>query len=217
LGAHGQTLKSEEHRYEVRLVAGFPFDRLVQIQGRQLTSAELQKEDEKEELFRQRVTGVNVQQKADQKEGWVTAPLVERYQFLVQERMTLRDRPTLVLAFRPKAERLPAKTIADKLLNRVAGTAWVDEAEADVARLSATLVEPISLGWFGLLGSLHRCELVMDRQRMPDGVWIVARQVLWLQGRRLASTFRVRVTEQASGFAPVAGSGPTPRATPAGQ
>jgi hypothetical protein len=66
------------------------------------------------------------------------------------------------------------------------------------------LVEPIFLGWFGLLGSLNQCDLSLERQRMPDGVWINAKQALHIQCRKLTATMRFRTTEESSGFEKVA-------------
>ena len=82
----------------------------------------------------------------------------------------------------------------------MAGKVWIDEADADTARLEVSLVAPLSLGWFGLLGSLNRCELSLERQRMPDGVWINTKQVLFIQFRRLAATLRFRTKEECTGF-----------------
>jgi hypothetical protein len=200
LDARGQTIKSEERVYQVMLIAGFPFNRLVKIQGRDLTADELKKEQQREEKFQKKFVSADAKQMAARKEGWVTAPLLDRYQFTVQERIILSNRATLVLTFRPKTGPLPAKTMQDKLLNRMAGTVWIDEADADTARLVVNLVEPVSLGWFGILGSLSQCDLSLERQRQPDGVWLNTRQVLLLQYRKLTATRHFRTTENSSNF-----------------
>jgi len=200
LDGHGKVIKSEERLYQVKLIAGFPFDRLLEIKGKKLSPEQLKKEDQQEEQFRKKFSGVDIPQKAARKEGWVTALLLERYAMVVQERVVWNNRPTLVLGFRPHAGKLPGKTVQDKFLNQLEGTVWVDEADADVAKLSVKLMEPISLGWLGILGSLHCCELVLERQRQPADVWGVNRQVLLIQGRKLINAFRFRATEEANGF-----------------
>jgi hypothetical protein len=203
LDAGGQALQSEEKLYQVRLIAGFPFNRLLKIQGRDLTAEELKREEEKEEHFRRKLTSGAAVQWAARKQGWVTPELLERYQFTVRERVTWQGRPTLVLDFKPRDAKLPAKTFMDKVLNRIAGTLWVDEADADVARISANLTDSVSLGLFGMLGALNRCELSLDRQRMADGVWVNVRQVLLIHARKLTAPLRFRATEQSSDFKPV--------------
>jgi len=204
LDAAGQSLKSEEKFYQVTLIGGFPFKRLVKIQGRELSSEELRREDAKEEKFRQRFVSADPKKLVARKEGMVTPELLDRYQFVVEKRVVLSNRPTLVLTFEPKDGNLPSRTVQDKLLNRMRGRLWIDEGDADIAKLEVSLVEPIFLGWFGLLGSLNQCDLSLERQRMPDGVWINAKQALHIQCRKLTATMRFRTTEESSGFKKVA-------------
>jgi hypothetical protein len=199
LDAGGHTLESEEKIYLVTLIGGFPFKRLVKIAGRELTPEESRREDAKEEKFRQKFVS-DPKKLSARKDGLVTPELLDRYQFVVEKRVVLCNRPTLVLAFRPKGGNLPSRTIEDKLLNPMAGRLWIDEEDADTAKLEVRLVEPVFLGWFGLLGSLTQCELSLERQRMPDGVWINTKQALLIQCRKLTTTMRFRTTEASSGF-----------------
>jgi hypothetical protein len=204
LDASGRTLKSEEKIYQVTLIAGLPFNRLVKVQGRELSPEELRREEAREERFRQRFVSADAKQVAARKEGLVTSELLGRYQFAVEQRVVLSNRPTLVLTFKPKDGTLPSRTVQDKLLNCMAGRLWIDEADADTARLEARLVEPVALGWLGWLGSLSQCELSLERQRMPDAVWINARQALLIQCRKVTTTTRFRSTEESSEFKKVA-------------
>jgi hypothetical protein len=204
LDSAGQTIKSEEKFYEVMLVAGFPFNRLVRIRGRELTPEELNREQRKEERFQQRFTSHNITNMAARKEAWVTPQLLDRYDFVVKERVVMHDRPALVLTFSPKKGKLPEKVVSDRLLNRMAGTVWIDEQDAEAAKLSVNLTDTVSLGWFGMLGSLSRCDLSVDRKRMPEGVWVNAGQILQIQCRKLTSTLRFRSTEETSEFKKVA-------------
>ena len=200
LDATGRPLTSEEKLYQVTLIAGLPFNRLVKIQGRELSSEETSRQDAREAKFRRRFVSADAKEPAARKEGLMTPELMGRYQFAVQQRVVLSNRPTLVLTFKPKAENLPSKTVQDKLLNRLTGRLWIDEGDADPTRLEASLVEPVSVGWFGMLGSLSRFDVSMERQRMPDGVWINTKQALLIQGRKLTSTLRLRTIEESSKF-----------------
>jgi len=96
------------------------------------------------------------------------------------------------------------RRMIERSQNRMAGKVWIDEADADTARIEVGLVEPLSLGWFGWLGSLNRCEMSLERQRMPDGVWINTKQSLLIQCRKLTAKLRFRTTEVGSGFQKVA-------------
>jgi hypothetical protein len=204
LDADGRATTSEAKGYQVTLVAGLPLSRLIRTQGRDLSAEELRQEEAREEKFRQRFVSADAKQLAARKQGLITPDLLDRYQFAVKERVVLSNRTTLVLTFQPKAEDLPAEAIQDKLLNRMAGTLWIEEEDAETARMAVRLEEPISLGWFGLLGSLNQCDISLERRRMPDGVWTNTRQVWFIQCRKLIATVRFRTTEDCRGFRKVA-------------
>jgi len=200
LDSAGRSLTSEEKIYQVTLIAGLPFKRLVKIQGRELSREDSKREEAREEKFRQNFIAADPKTLAARKEGLVTPELLGRYQFAVEKRVVLCNRPTLVLTFKPKEGTLSSRTVQDKLLNRMAGTVWIDEGDADIARLEVSLAASASVGWFGLLGSLSRCDISLERQRMPDGVWINFKQVLLIQGRELTAALRFRTTDESSGF-----------------
>ena len=200
----GHSLSSEEKIYRVTLIAGLPFNRLVRIQGRELSTEELGREEEREERFRKRFISADAKELVARRQGLVTPELLGRYQFAVEKRMVLSNRSTLVLTFKPREGDLPCARVQDRVLNQIAGRLWIDEADADVAKVEANLVEPISLGWFGCLGSLSRCDISLDRQRMPDGVWANTRQALLIHCRKLATPMRFRATEVSDGFQKVA-------------
>ena len=200
LDTAGRATWSEEKVYHVRLIRGFPFNRMVKIQGRELTPEESKREDAREEKFQQQFVSADRKKMAARRQALVTPELLDRYQFVVKERVVLSNRPTLVVTFRPKDGDLPSRSVEDRILNRLTGTLWIDEAEADTARVETGLVESVIVGWFGWLGSLTRCDLSLTRQRMPDGVWINDRLTLFIQCRRLITTQRFRLTEESRGF-----------------
>jgi hypothetical protein len=200
LDAHGRPIDSIEKEYQVELIRGIPFPRLVRIQGRDLTAEEIRRENDRERALRDRVTGTDPAGMVERREPLVTHALLERYEFTLDQVKQVGDRRLLVLAFEPRQDGVPTRTIQDRILARLGGRVWVDDEEAEVARIEVTLREAFSLGWFGMLGSLQQCELFLERQRMPDGVWIPTRQSLLLIGRRLLAPMRYRTTEEIHGF-----------------
>jgi hypothetical protein len=212
LDAAGQPISSEQKIYQVTLIGGLPFNRLIKVEGRELTAEELRREEAREERFRQRFVSADRKKMVARKEALVTPELLDRYEFTVKERVVVSNRPTLVLTFKPRKGALPSETFKDKLLSRMAGTLWVDEADADTARVMASMVEPVSLGWLGWLGSLSRFELSLERQRMPDGAWINNKMALLIQCRKITTTLRFRTTEDSCAFTRV-----EPTAAPSSQ
>ena len=199
LDDRNNVIKSTEKFYQVLLVGGLPFPRLVKVQGRDLTPAELERSNQREVAFRQRVTRVDMNNKAKQREGLVTSELANRFEFQVTNRVFIEGRPTLVVGVAPRSD-APVKTIEDKIFKQVFGTLWVDEHEAEVRKVEASVHGPIPLGWFGAIGSLHKFEATIERARLPDGVWVNQKSSIWIVARKLLSMIRVKTTEEASGF-----------------
>jgi hypothetical protein len=201
LNSHGETINSTEKEYEVVLIRGWPFDRLVKVQGKQLSEVEIQKENQREQAFREKVAGRDMKQRRSKREAWLTAELLARFNFNAISNDVCCSRKAVVLEFKPKRKN-PEDTLEDKILNRLAGRLWVDDQDAEIAKLDVHLTEELSLGWLGMIGSLKECNLLMQRQRMPDGVWVNAKHTLSIIGRKVLSSIKYRSTEESRDFRP---------------
>jgi hypothetical protein len=199
LDANDRIIKSTEKLYHVVLIGGLPFPRLVKVQGRELTPIELEKQTQREETFRRKVTHVDFQKKAKKREGLATQDLVDRFDFKITKREIIEGRPTLEITFAAKAG-TPEKSIEDKIYKHVFGTVWVDEQEAEFTKLDASVRGPVPLGWFGAVGSLNKFHAILERTRMPDGVWVNRKSSFLIVARRLWTAIRTRTSEESSGF-----------------
>ena len=137
--------------------------------------------------------------KAKRKEGLATPELIQRFDFRVTGREVVEGRGTMLMTFMPRPN-APDKTMEDKIFQKVFGTVWVDEQEAEVTKLDASVRGPVPLGWFGAVGSLHKFQATLERSRMPDGVWVNRKSSFWIVARKLLSTMRTRTTEESSNF-----------------
>jgi hypothetical protein len=199
LDEKGRATKSTEKHYKVILVNGLPFPRLVKIQGRDLTPKELERENQRETAFRERVTRIDFKKKARKKEAIATPDLIERFKFDVTKREMIEGRPTLTVTFAPKPG-APEKSIEDKIFKHIFGTIWVDEEEAEITKLDASVRGPVPLGWFGAVGSLNKFQATFERSRMPDGVWVNRKSMFSVVARQLWKAMRFRTEEESSGF-----------------
>ncbi len=198
----GRGVETTEKLHRVKVFRGVPFSRLVKVRGQPLSEAELRKEDKREADFQKRVSGRDPNGVARRKEPMIKKDLMDRYRFEVKKRVSLAGRPTLQLAFAVKPERQAEKekNIQDRILNRLAGTVWVDEDSAEVARLEVRLTKGFSLGVLGILGSLTECRFSLSRQPMEDGAWLPLLQETHVTARKLSSSIHFQVKEQSSGF-----------------
>ena len=111
----------------------------------------------------------------------------------------VNDRPALVISFKPKAAGLAVKKIEDRMLNKLAGTIWVDEQEYEIIQADLHLSEKVSL-WGGVLGVLDKLNFYVVRRRVEDGVWFNQASTVLIEGRKLFDALRLRTKEEASGF-----------------
>ncbi len=200
LDASGEPTRTTEETYAVIPINGIPFSRLVKIGNRNLTAQEVEVQNRKELEFREKVARKDGLPMGRRNRNWLDTSVVDRFDFKVERRDTFQDRPVLILSFHPKAGQGPTKTIEDKVLNRLAGTLWVDEADAEIAQLNVRLQEDLSIGLFGAIGSLKQFDLKLQRERLAEGVWVTKKQAVVLGGRKLFSSIAHRTLEESSNF-----------------
>lgn len=189
----------EEKLFRVRMIQGVPFSRLVKVEGRDLTEAEIKKENQRETAFQKRISGRDPKAAVDDGEALITEDLVSRFTYKVLRRETIHDRPTLAVSFTAKPGQTDDK-LHDRLLNRLAGTFWVDEATADVARLEVRLTKGFSMGVLGVLGALKDCRMDMASRPMSDGTWLPERTQVSVSARMLLSGVQFRMEEKSSNY-----------------
>jgi hypothetical protein len=196
----GKPTKTVEKIYQVTPIEGVPFSRLIKIQNRDLTQEEREQQDRREERFRRKLAEKKSQAIAKTEDETLNRELIDRYDFKVEKRVRVDDRRVLVLTFHPKKAHAPEKTIEDKVLNRLAGQVWVDEAEAEVLQVRVGLMEDLSLGLFGMIGALKQCNVVIERQRLPDNVWVKKSFTVSFGGRKVLSAMGYRKLEEFYNF-----------------
>ena len=200
LDSNGKPTKTTEKIYHVELIDGIPFPRLIRIQDRDLTQEELQRQDKKEQDFRRKIAARDPKLPANRDDDSLNEKLINRYEFNVERRDFLNSRPVLVLSFRPKKTHPAEKSIEDRVLNRLSGLVWIDEAEAEVAQVQVALTDDLSLGWFGMIGSLKQCDVTIERQRLPEDVWVNKTFTVSLGGRKVFTPMRYRTSDHCYGF-----------------
>src|SRR6266704_599146 len=113
LNSQGEVIQSTEKKYKVLLVRGWPFSRLVQIQGKKLSEADIRKEDEREQQFRSKLEGRDLKKMREKKEAWIRPELLARFNFNVISNAVYANRQAWVLEFKPKAG-APENTVQDR-------------------------------------------------------------------------------------------------------
>lgn len=187
--------KTKEQLVELR---GFEQSvRLLTLNGRPVTAQESSRESEEESARRRRfATRSDRNQRGNI--DFIDEKLIRRFTFAPDGTEIIDGR----LAFRLRfgaADQPEAKEIADRVLGLLAGTVWIDAEQFELAKLDASLTSGFTF-WGGIVGSLDRFEMKLDRQRLDNGLWVNRRLTSRLGGRKLLARFEGRFQVEQDSF-----------------
>lgn len=120
----------------------------------------------------------------------VDASVLERFQFRYVGPDLCAGRPVWVLDFEPAEHAPPAHSLPERFLGQTAGRLWIDRADAALVKATFRLTTPIRVVG-GLVGALKRCEVALEKEQTPDGLWYMRRLDWQLEGRKLFTTRRM--------------------------
>jgi hypothetical protein len=180
----GRVKETETRAYEVTPVGAMFVERLMSVNGKELSASEREKEDKRvqkevEELVKRR-------EKKEQKEERARAKGekekkddddVEIKDFLRISEITsvrremFQGHEVIAFDFEPRKGFKPKKR-AEDIVNKLAGTIWVDETARQVARLEARLTDSYKIGG-GMLASIGASTAFsFEQQKLGDEVWL---------------------------------------------
>src|SRR5450631_2742918 len=191
LDSSGNTKKVETEEHEVFFVNGERVQKLVRKDGKDLSPDQARKEQDrvnKEVLKISRPGYVN-----PDKDEITVSRLLQIVTFSRARRVGLNGRDTIAFDFAGDPH---AKTHGrgEDALKKVSGTIWIDEADREVSRMSATLNENYHVG-FGLLASVAKgSNVVFDQALIRNEAWLPTAIALHLQARALlVAGFRAEI------------------------
>ncbi len=191
LDSSGNTKKTETEEHEVFFVNGHRVEKLVRKDGNDLTPDQARKEQDRvnKEVLKISQPGYT----NPDKDEITVGRLLQIVTFSRPRRVRLNSRDTIAFDFVGDEH---AKTHGrdEEALKKVSGTIWIDEADREVARMSATLDENYHVG-FGLLASIAKgSNLVFDQALIRNEAWLPTAIALHLQARAfLVAGFRAEI------------------------
>lgn len=192
LDSSGNTKKIETEEHEVFFVNGQRVEKLVRKNGKDLPPDQAAKEQERvnKEVMKLSKPGYNNPDKDDITVG----RLLQIVSFSRPRRVSLNGRNTIAFDFSGD-EHARTKGRGEDALKKVSGTVWIDEADREVSRMSATLDENYHVG-FGLLASVAKgSNVVFDQALIHNEAWLPTAIALHLQARAfLVAGFRADVS-----------------------
>jgi len=191
LDSSGNTKKVETEEHEVFFVNGEQVQKLVRKDGKDLTPDQARKEQDRvnKEVLKISKPGYS----NPDKDEITVSRLLQIVTFSRPRRVGLNGRDTIAFDFAGDPH---AKTHGrgEDALKKVSGTIWIDEADREVSRMSATLDENYHVG-FGLLASVAKgSNMVFDQALIRNEAWLPTAIALHLQARALlVAGFRAEI------------------------
>jgi hypothetical protein len=183
---HGKLTKTERHTFEVLILGGHDYERLVDHDDKPLSPKEAMKEQEKmdkEIAQRQRETAeekakIEKERRAQRK---FLDEIPEEFNFQLLGVENVSGKPAWVITGDPKPGYQP-KDRGAKLIAKMRGKIWVDQSEYQWVRIEAQAVGTLSYG-FGLLRINPGATVRFEQTRVNDEVWLPASASIKVDGR----------------------------------
>lgn len=184
-GDNGALRVKESEVYELTFYQGNRIRRLISKNDRPLSASEQAEEDKRIEKFirnlekkeaekerkAQRASGRERADDDDENGRLSISDILRASRLINPRREVFRGRQVIVFDFEPLPGYKPQKDY-EKFFGKTAGVIWIDDADRQVARLEATLIDTFKIGG-GLLASLKKgATFVFEQQRVNDEIWL---------------------------------------------
>jgi len=192
---------SESLVYEVAPIEGTPFARMILKNGEPIDQKEQRAQAKKERKFREALAAGETSDDRDDVE--FNSELMERYMTSIEGVTEDEGRPCWVLAFRPRAGKLPKRRRIDHALNASTGRILIDIASDEIVAFEFELLRKVRI-WGGLIGSVSQATGRLARSEIAPGLWYPTSFDLSLNGRILFRSLHQRMTIRWLDFTPTA-------------
>jgi hypothetical protein len=189
----GREKKKEVREYTFFYLDGDEISSLQKKDGKPLRDDERKKEDErvKKEIedVQNRQSKRDAKEEKDKEKGKDDDDVgIETFlhacQFVNPRHERFRGQEVLVFDFEPNPEFKP-HTLAENIIQKLAGVVWVDENAHDVVRLEAYFADNAKIGG-GLLASVQKgSNFVFEQQYVNNEVWLPTYAEAHIGGRLL--------------------------------
>jgi len=198
LDSAGKVTERKEKVFKVVFENGRTRSKLMTVNGRPPAQADMKKQTDTESSGNQILGGAK-SKRGEQRENFLTAEIVARFDFEVAAKAELNGRKAYEISFHPKSPELPVRHLVDRLLNRLSGTLWIDADEFELARADLKLNSEVNL-LGGVIGTLKKLAYTMTRTRLAGGVWLKTSSSGDFEGRKLVDAMRIKTKSSSRDF-----------------
>jgi hypothetical protein len=179
LDGDGRAKKQESRTYDISILYGEPYRRLIQRDDQQLKPDEEKKEDEKLNKFIARFKDENPKDrekrlaeadKRRQDQRAFAREIVDAYNFRLLGEERVDGRGVYVIEATPRADFKPKQPHAE-LLSKFRGKMWIDKNEYQWVKMQAETIDTVSFGF--LLFRLRKgSTLSFEQTRVNEEIWL---------------------------------------------
>lgn len=198
LESDGRVSERKTKEYRVAMTNGVETVRLVRVDDREPPAADARIEERRDREARERY-GKSGSFKKRRGVEVVDESLLRRFEFTWVGHEVIAGRTNHVLQFAARpAEAVHAsgqgmaQGFADRLMSQLQGRVWVDVEEYELVRVEASLGRSFDV-LAGVVASIQRLNLHIERFRLPDGRWVDGLFQTSLEGRKFLSSLRMRL------------------------
>lgn len=183
---HNQLKKSKGETYEISILGGRAYAKLIQRDGKPLSEKDARKEQSKmdDEVARR-------QRESESDKAAIEKERREQRKFLdeVPDEFTFKllgvenvsGKPAWVIDAEPNLSYQP-KSKRAKLIAKMRGKIWIDQGEYQWVKVEAEAMDKMSFG-LGLLKIYPGATVEFEQTRVNDEVWLPAHAEIHLTGR----------------------------------
>jgi hypothetical protein len=176
---------------------GRTYKRLVEIDGKRLDAAELERRDsahrqhlldmieqEKNETPQMRAKREQQEAKDLREQGELIDDAFAIFEVKLTGREMLEGRRVIAATLTPR-QNVNTKSDEGKWMKRFKGRAWVSDDDWQVAKVEMEALDDINIGW-GLVGRVHQgSKFTFARTKVNDEVWLPVQMKFEASGRTL--------------------------------
>lgn len=183
----GDLKKSETKTYQVSIIYGEPYEKLIARDDKPLSEKDQKKEDKLNKFFEKQkdMSDEERQREREKKRDKFRReiadelPLMLNYEIVGEEEFN--GQPVWVLSATPKRDYHP-NSMAGKLLSKISGKLWISKADYQWVKVEADLADDFTVGWF-LFKLRKGTHLEFEQTRINDEVWLPKRAFVRGSGR----------------------------------
>jgi hypothetical protein len=190
LDEQGRVKKTESRTFDVIVIDGVPYEKLIARDGRPLSEAEARREQEKldRELERRRREDPAARsrrrteaEKRREQGREFAREIPDAFTFRLAGEEVLDGRPVWVIDAEPKPGYRGRAKRAD-LLPKFRGRLWIDKQDYQWVRVEAETIAPVRFGW--ILAKLDPgAKMVFEQRRVHGEVWLPSHARMELSAR----------------------------------